>query len=84
MHELALPTVWPAQQNGEPQAAGVISQGMLPCLTKEGRVIMAAPDRFATAPDGNGGIFLALHRCVSCTHAGTTSLSLMPTVSSKS
>ena len=35
-------------------------QGQLPCLTEEGKVIMASPDALAKAPDGNGGIYLAL------------------------
>ena len=37
-------------------------QGMMPCLTPEGKVIMASADRIATAPDGNGGVFAALQR----------------------
>ncbi len=38
----------------------------MPCVTEEGRLIMAAADRLAWAPDGNGGVYLALHR--SATH----------------
>lgn len=37
-------------------------QGTLPCLTPEGKVIMASHHRMATAPDGNGGVFAALQR----------------------
>ncbi|KAK9805344.1 hypothetical protein WJX73_004179 [Symbiochloris irregularis] len=37
-------------------------QGTLPCLTAEGKVIMASGHSLATAPDGNGGVFTALKR----------------------
>lgn len=37
-------------------------QGTLPCLTPEGKVIMASGHSLATAPDGNGGVFTALQR----------------------
>ncbi|PWN41811.1 putative UDP-N-acetylglucosamine pyrophosphorylase [Ceraceosorus guamensis] len=35
-------------------------QGTLPCLTMEGKVMLASPSEIATAPDGNGGIYTAL------------------------
>ncbi|ODQ66114.1 udp-n-acetylglucosamine pyrophosphorylase [Nadsonia fulvescens var. elongata DSM 6958] len=37
-------------------------QGVLPCFTPEGKIIMETPSKLAVAPDGNGGIYLALHR----------------------
>ncbi|KAG1673574.1 hypothetical protein FOA52_003874 [Chlamydomonas sp. UWO 241] len=37
-------------------------QGFLPCLTVEGKVIMESDSRLAKAPDGNGGVYMALHR----------------------
>lgn len=48
-----------ASHNSYP--AGV--QGMLPCLTTNGRIIMSTHCSMATAPDGNGGVYAALARC---------------------
>ena len=36
-------------------------QGSLPCFTPEGKIIMQSKHEMATAPDGNGGIYAALH-----------------------
>ncbi|CBK21975.2 uncharacterized protein [Blastocystis hominis] len=38
------------------------SQGTLPCIDNDGHVILSTPFEIATAPDGNGGLFMALHR----------------------
>lgn len=35
-------------------------QGTLPCISNEGKIMLDAPSRVATAPDGNGGIYAAL------------------------
>lgn len=35
-------------------------QGTIPCISKDGRIIMETPYRVAKAPDGNGGVYTAL------------------------
>ncbi len=37
-------------------------QGELPALTEEGDVIMATPMQPAMSPNGNGGVYEALHK----------------------
>lgn len=35
-------------------------QGTIPCISKDGRFIMETPFKVAKAPDGNGGVYIAL------------------------
>lgn len=35
-------------------------QGVLPCLTEEGKIIMETASRVSLAPDGNGGVYTSL------------------------
>ncbi|XP_045826861.1 UDP-N-acetylglucosamine diphosphorylase 2-like isoform X1 [Trifolium pratense] len=35
-------------------------QGTIPCVSKDGRIILETPYRVAKAPDGNGGVYSAL------------------------
>ena len=42
-------------------------QGSLPCFTPEGKIIMQSKHEMATAPDGNGGIYVPCTRVAGLT-----------------
>jgi len=44
----------------ESEQVTFFQQGTLPCISKEGRIIMETPYQVARAPDGNGGVYSAL------------------------
>lgn len=41
-------------------------QGLLPCLTLDGKIIVQSDEALAMAPDGNGGVFPALQKSGKC------------------
>lgn len=48
-------------------------QGVLPCLTNDGKVILSDKGNIAVAPDGNGGVYTALHSPRSISKTSTKS-----------
>jgi len=46
----------------QPSQVSFFQQGWLPCFTDDGELILETPCTVAKAPDGNGGVFLALHK----------------------
>ncbi|XP_058731262.1 UDP-N-acetylglucosamine diphosphorylase 1-like [Vicia villosa] len=44
----------------EAEQVTFFQQGTIPCVSKDGRIILETPYRVAKAPDGNGGVYSAL------------------------
>lgn len=45
----------------DPKNVVMFEQGLLPCFDFEGRIILDSKNKIALSPDGNGGIYKALH-----------------------
>ncbi|KAI0178784.1 nucleotide-diphospho-sugar transferase [Hypoxylon sp. FL1284] len=44
----------------DPKNVTIFEQGVLPCITNDGKFMLASKEKLAVAPDGNGGLYKAL------------------------
>ena len=62
----------------DPNQVIFFSQGTLPCIDNDGHIMLASRSSIATAPDGNGGMFMALYKSpVTINGKETTSMSIV-------